>query len=735
MCSLNYERLGDSCIRVSTIPLAWGEAEVKCKEEGGHLISIMSSQTQTQLMDLIKMKIANNEKTFLPPYADEIENYWTGGTVRSINDWRWISTLKNFSEFSLWKSAKQGFGCPSDLCLETHALKVSGDVFYWVAEEKSRKLPYICESSCRLGYIWQKRSKKCVKIERVAKKTQSEASLFCEKDQGKLISVNSCLQLQNLIEDLRFFWKSPTEKYWIGFYFGLESTRSSPGSWTLRGTDSRGRPGIDRQNCPDVKFIDETGGDFSPIDREEYSGLLQYSQDSSLDDQVTLVKAGMVDGSPSEMFLCEQDDDWACESGYLSHGPSCLKMIASSVTAGEAELICQEEGAEVLELQSVLTLNFLTQWMKEQSPEPEGVYLAYMRHTNTRADTENMEYLSFSGERTFDNQKFNLLDDPNISGDCLILSNAGAIKQVDCQEKHNAICSKPQSSHKRQELSWPLEVSSQLSLPLDRETGLDPLRPQTQLKSQGSHVAITDTLSPSGLKGAASFMRTDTSFIRTHQDVIINTKQGLTILAWVYLSKQPLGNERSYIFDGVSEEGGNSVEFYIHNSDGSLFLGLTLCTRRDQPGTCSVFESHESMALTLNTWHYVGVTCSSDDIRGTFIVQETFGSKDGEGTYFTLNNSMFSAMEPLTGPFIGIDKDLNRGFGGDISCLQVYQFFIKPSLAMDLKDCPVPADYKKFQNCPDGYIIYKNVCFLISQESLDFSNAEFFCSSQFSHQR
>ena len=129
-CSLNYERLADSCIRISTIALTWGEAEEKCKAEGGHLISITSSQTQSALMELIKLKIANNEKRFLPPYADEIENYWTGGTVRSLNDWRWISTLKNFSEFSLWKSSKKGFGCSSpDLCLETQALKISGERF------------------------------------------------------------------------------------------------------------------------------------------------------------------------------------------------------------------------------------------------------------------------------------------------------------------------------------------------------------------------------------------------------------------------------------------------------------------------------------------------------------------------------------------------------------------------------------------------------------------------------
>ena len=715
--------------------MTWGEAEEKCKAEGGHLISITHSQTQSALMNLIKLKIANNEKTFLPPYADEIENYWTGGTVRSLNDWRWISTLKNFSEFSLWKSGKEGFGCSSsDLCLETHALKISGDVFNWVAEEKTRKLPYVCESSCRVGYIWQKRSKKCVKIQRMTMKTQSEASLFCEKDRGKLISVDSCFQLKNLIGDLEFFWKSPSEKYWIGFYFGRKSTRSSPGSWAQRGIDSRGRPVIGLQNCPDIKFVDETGGDFTLIPGEEYTGLLQYFPNSTSDDQVTLYRAGMGDGSPSEMFLCEQDDDWACEPGYLSHGASCLQMMETRVKAGEAELRCQEQGAEVLELHSLTALNFLTTWMKEQIPSPESVYLGFMRHTNTKADTEHMEYLSFSGAQIFNNQNFNLVDDPNVIGDCLAISKSGdgyAIKQVDCHEEHNFVCSKPQFSRQKQDQSWPVDDSSQLLLPLDRETGLNPLG-QPKLESQESLVAITDSPSPSGLKGAASLI--GSSYIKTHEDVIINTKNGLTILAWVYLSKQPIGHERSYIFDGISE-GGKSVELYIHSSGGSLLLGLTLCLERGQPGTCAAFESHETMSLTLDTWLYIGVTCSSDDHKGTFIVQDTFGSKDGEGTYFSLSKTIFPSMEQLSGPFIGIDKDLTNGLKGDISCLQVYQFFMKPSLAMDLQICPVPEDYTTFKKCPDGYTIYKSLCFLISEESVDFSYAEFSCSSKSSHQR
>ena len=124
-CSLNYEQLEDICIRISTIPLSWYDAEEKCKREGGHLISIPSSNIQSALMNNIKEKISTDKESFIPPYADDVENFWTGGTVRVLNDWRWISTMNNLSSYSFWKGGRVGSGCGS-LCTYKQALLVSG---------------------------------------------------------------------------------------------------------------------------------------------------------------------------------------------------------------------------------------------------------------------------------------------------------------------------------------------------------------------------------------------------------------------------------------------------------------------------------------------------------------------------------------------------------------------------------------------------------------------------------
>ena len=85
-------------------------------------------------MDLIKLKISNNKVTFLPPLLTKLRT--TGQEELSER----LALDFNTEEFqrvqSLWISGKEGFGCTSP-----DALKISGDVFSCVPENKSRKLP------------------------------------------------------------------------------------------------------------------------------------------------------------------------------------------------------------------------------------------------------------------------------------------------------------------------------------------------------------------------------------------------------------------------------------------------------------------------------------------------------------------------------------------------------------------------------------------------------------------
>ena len=105
--------------------------------------------------------------------------------------------------------------------------------FRWQPDNKGVPYPYICASNCEVGYTWQKEAKKCVKIVRNTeeKKTFSHASVQCASEQARLLSTESCNQMQGLQNDLWFKYPGTHEKYWIGMYskgldFYTDRTRS-----------------------------------------------------------------------------------------------------------------------------------------------------------------------------------------------------------------------------------------------------------------------------------------------------------------------------------------------------------------------------------------------------------------------------------------------------------------------------------------------------------------------------
>ena len=153
--------------------------------EGSSLISIQSEVIQMLLKNFIKTKVDAELKEFQPPYATDVDNYWVGGNVRQINEWKWISNLHNLSAYSKWKDKTEGNGCvPPGFCLDSQGLLIQAPKFEWTAADKANEYPYICESGCSFGYIWQKTAKKCVKIIRddEEKRSHSAASLYCAKD-------------------------------------------------------------------------------------------------------------------------------------------------------------------------------------------------------------------------------------------------------------------------------------------------------------------------------------------------------------------------------------------------------------------------------------------------------------------------------------------------------------------------------------------------------------------------
>ena len=61
---------------------------------------------------------------------------------------------------------------------------------------------------------------RCVKIvtKDMGQRTQTEASLYCSEDNGRLLSINSCQEFEGLNYDLWSRDQDAAQSYWVGFY-------------------------------------------------------------------------------------------------------------------------------------------------------------------------------------------------------------------------------------------------------------------------------------------------------------------------------------------------------------------------------------------------------------------------------------------------------------------------------------------------------------------------------------
>ena len=127
--------------------------------------------------------------------------------------------MMNLTKYSYWSNGNEGAGCGA-ACLPIHGL-VLNRVYNWEGFTKETPLPYICASGCAVGYAWRQNAKRCVKIVKdYGLKTQPDAQLFCAKDNGRLLSIDSCDEFQGLNKDI--WTKSPSlsQTYWMGYQTG-----------------------------------------------------------------------------------------------------------------------------------------------------------------------------------------------------------------------------------------------------------------------------------------------------------------------------------------------------------------------------------------------------------------------------------------------------------------------------------------------------------------------------------
>ena len=153
-----------------------------------------------------------------------------------------------------------------------------------------------------------------------------------------------------------------------------------------------------------------------------------------------------------------------------------------------------------------------------------------------------------------------------------------------------------------------------------------------------------------------------------------------------------------------------------------------MCT---SPGiTCVDFLSHS--VLSAHDWTFVAFAYSSITDQGTFCINNTFGIKDTEGSYFKFNTNGWFSKSAL-GNFLRIGSDINNqnAFFGEISCLQISNSMLTISQIYQLsKICHVNKDYQRAKPCPPGFKLLNRNCYRLSSAPLSFTDAEISCISE-----
>ena len=543
-------------------------------------------------------------------------------------------------------------------------------------------------------YTWHPTARRCVKLvdatHGLAK--QAAASARCANDGGRLLSINSCQQMEGLQEDL--WLKNPTQddSYWVGFYGeGFDNYEGQKRtSKTKEGhINSRGELGLKsggNDNCPDdtkIK-IEDMGGD-----KNGYYGSFVFTGDKEA--KVKMAMFEKTDSTSEKGFLCEKERDWSCPEGYTIFQEVCYMFHAEKVSLGSADDSCMKAGGGVAQVDTLLHSTFIHAWLQQFNYTT--VWLGHRRHTTTIEAAEDNLYASLSGGE-LGAGGLDLVDFQADAGtadvaehDCLVMDRAegdhSGWRSENCSHTAAFICQVGQQITNEKVLGLP--SFPEILMPLDLVTGFDDYH-SSKREVNVSHVAITYSTSPgNNLKGAAHFSGKDDSYFQmalSTDDEKITTKYGLTVSAWVYI-EQLNTDERAFLLDasGPCAEGTeeyNSFMLWIeksqptesgtpspppqpcgavtnlnpgHNGGGGEYIKLKalLCdgpvtgVSPTKDGTCQTFESSSSMPLTVEKWEYVGFSYDTFTKKGTFVINSMFGYEGSaamENKHFTYNSSI-----------------------------------------------------------------------------------------------
>ena len=376
-CPETYEKISNTCVRVSFTAAEHKAAEEKCFKEGGALISIPSEEFRLAVVDHIgNVSSKHNYSSIV------LTNFWIGGTLTD-NTWTWDSNFQNIDEN--WTENVVNSGCPDSTCTESYGLSMNIPHDYlWKAELKTILLPYICALKCRAGYRWGFRTNKCIRVEGEATGlSNTKSMLSCSQEKSRLVSVSSCQDVSNLLQDLKEFSPDMMEDYWIGYFVGnfqhydIRKIALTPNLITA--INSKGM--LAPTDC-DWVSLDNNSVGFINVSSEKMD--LNYLSD------VNSLKG----------FICEEENEWICSEGYILFQEECFMLINDSLIFTEALVRCLSDGGHLAEPKHELHVNFLQAYYEDNPTNQQNFWTGYRQNLFNITDSENTVFTSSDFKKT-----------------------------------------------------------------------------------------------------------------------------------------------------------------------------------------------------------------------------------------------------------------------------------------------------------------------------------------------
>ena len=623
---------------------------------------------------------------------------------------------------------------------------------------------------------------KCIKLVKDPK-TFTEAEVGCAKDQGRLVSIKSCQEFTGLATHLWNRYPDITNKYWFGMYLNglLQYKQRKPSDENMgsAGFQTVGPAGTNdclNYNDKVQMTVDGTTAITSlPITYHGFHGQLKYNADKT--PKVMLYEFGMKDSTMPSNYLCEKELAVVCPNGYFLFQSLCYKFNQVQVTQSEAERLCIEEGAKLLELQATMQQTFILAAFQAPAYGHTKIWLNYQKNTfpvvHYRGEYGIFDFqngLKYTGNNTGNTAEF-----------CVYMDSLDTVpnswKMGSCHENASFIC------EKSPELSPNLKKNiqrPQVLMPFDEATGFKDLA-YTERVNNNNLVAITNEGNlNSGLIGAAHFQGYPLSYIDIEN--IGTNKQmrssfGISISMWVYV-EQMFDDEKQFLIDArnnCSDIEPITYGFFMFlskipdNETTALYSPALNCsqiydlsksqtpksgedpskkiraivqlcsTQADKSVLCRRFSSSTSKPLKAEKWHHIGFTYNDVEKQGTFFIDDSYGytdmtdSKNYEYSYFSFDSNGWWSKAFNSLIRIGSKKFQAQAgqdnFVGKISCLQMYEGPLEWNQFNYLSKCPVPITHPTAKLCPPGYDYYAKQCYMISSTALDFAAAEASCIS------